>query len=151
MRLTSSAFAPGGQIPVHFTCEGADVSPPLAWSDPPVGVRSFALVCADPDAPGGTWYHWAVYDIATVMRSMHEHWLPTLVSPPQALNDFRRIGYGGPCPPRGASPHHYHFRLYALNVEQLGLGPHPHCRDVETAAGAHAIATAELIGLFGRG
>jgi len=150
MRLTSSVFVPDGWIPVHFTCDGADVSPPLAWSEPPDGIRSFALVCADPDAPGGVWYHWAICDIPPNMRALHQHWSPSSPAPPQAVNDFQRTGYGGPCPPRGARPHHYHFRLYALNVERLGLGPRAPCRDVEAAARTHAIATAELIGVYGR-
>jgi len=150
MRLTSSAFAPDERIPVRFTCDGADVSPPLVWTDPPAGTRSFALVCADPDAPGGVWYHWAIYDITMETRTLTESWPATRGVPPQAINDFRRAGYGGPCPPRGDAPHRYHFRLYALNVARLGLGPRAHCRDVDAAARSDAVATAELIGLYGR-
>ena len=150
MRLTSSAFAPDGRIPVRFTCDGADVSPPLAWTDPPAGTSSFALVCSDPDAPGGVWHHWAIYDIAPTTLALAEGWPPSRKLPPQAINDFRRAGYGGPCPPRGSAPHHYHFRLYALDVAELGLGARAHCRDVDAAARSHAIATAELIGLYGR-
>lgn len=150
MRLTSSAFAPGGRIPGSFTCDGMDASPPLAWSDPPTGVRSFALVVTDPDAPGGVWYHWVIYDIPAAAGSLDAHWPPDRPFPPQARNDFGRPGYGGPCPPAGAAPHHYHFRLHALNVERLGLGPHVACRDVEAAAGARAITTADLVGTYGR-
>lgn len=150
MRLTGPAFASGDWVPQRFTCDGADVSPPLAWSDPPAATRSFALVCADPDAPGGTWYHWAIYDIPPGVRALDEHWPPARAAPLQAINDFRRRGYGGPCPPRGAPAHHYQFRLYALNVEQLGVGPGAHCREVETTAQTHAIATAELIGVYQR-
>jgi len=72
MRLTSSAFAPDERIPVRFTCDGADVSPPLAWTDPPAGTRSFALICADPDAPGGVWHHWAIHDIPAETRALAE-------------------------------------------------------------------------------
>ncbi|MCW3474582.1 YbhB/YbcL family Raf kinase inhibitor-like protein [Limobrevibacterium gyesilva] len=150
MRLTSTDLAPNARIPTRFTCDGADVSPPLAWSDPPAATRSFALVCADPDAPGGVWYHWAIYDIPPTTLALHEHWPPAGASPPQATNDFRHPGYGGPCPPSGHRPHHYEFRLYALDVDRLGLKPHPHCRDVEAAARSHAIATAELIATYGR-
>lgn len=150
MQVNSPAFAANDRIPEQFTCDGTNNSPPLAWSDPPVEVRSFTLVCSDPDAPGGVWYHWAIYDIPPNMRALHEHWPPMRPSPPQAMNDFRRTGYGGPCPPRGAPPHHYHFRLYALNVEQLGLAARAHCRDVEAAARLHAVTSAELIGLYGR-
>lgn len=150
MRLTSPVFRSDGWIPVRFTCDGADVSPPLAWSEPPSSVRSFALVCADPDAPGGVWYHWAIYDLPPDQRALAEHWPPARAMPPQAVNDFRRSGYGGPCPPRGARPHRYQFRLYALSVERLGLAPAAKCREVEAAARAHAIATAELAGHYGR-
>lgn len=150
MRLTSSVFRADGWIPRHYTCDGADASPPLAWTDPPAGTRSFALVCADPDAPGGVWYHWAIYDLPADQRALAEQWPPSRRDPPQAVNDFRRLGYGGPCPPRGSHPHHYRFRLYALPVERLGLAASVRCREVEAAARAHAIATAELIGLYGR-
>jgi Raf kinase inhibitor-like YbhB/YbcL family protein len=150
MRLTSSVFRSDGWIPARFTCDGANVSPPLAWSDPPQGARSFALVCADPDAPRGVWYHWAIYDLSPNLRILSENWSTASPTPPQAVNDFRRSGYGGPCPPRGDRPHRYQFRLYALNVERLGLGRSVHCREVEAAAKAHAIAMAELTGLYGR-
>jgi Raf kinase inhibitor-like YbhB/YbcL family protein len=150
MRLTSSAFGSGDRIPVRFTCDGTDISPPLAWSDPPNGTRTFALVCADPDAPGGTWYHWAIYDIPAITHVLSEHWPSTRVPPPQGINDFGDVGYRGPCPPPG-TPHHYHFRLYALDVARLDLGPGVRCRAVEVAVRAQTIATAELIGIYGRG
>jgi Raf kinase inhibitor-like YbhB/YbcL family protein len=148
MRLTSSAFESNAWIPARYTCDGTNVSPPLAWTDPPAETRSFALVCTDPDAPGGVWYHWATYDIPATTHALTEHSPPTSKNPPQAINDFRRAGYGGPCPPRGDRPHRYRFRIYALNVPSLG--PQAHCRDVEAAARAHAIATAELVGLYQR-
>ena len=150
MRLISPAFAAGGPVPRHFTCDGGNVSPPLIWSDPPAGTRSLALVCADPDAPRGTWYHWAIYDIAPGIRSLEEHWPRTGTVPPQAINDFHRSGYDGPCPPAGARAHHYHFKLYALNVDHLVAAARTHCRQIEQASEAHAIATAELIGVYGR-
>jgi Raf kinase inhibitor-like YbhB/YbcL family protein len=150
MRLTSSAFASDGWIPRRFTCEGADESPPLAWSNVPAAARGFALVLSDPDAPGRTWYHWAVWDIPSQVR-----FLPLGVPAGQhgllqGTNDFRRPGYGGPCPPRGMSPHRYQFRLYALDVERLGLASGARCQDVEAGARARAIETAELVGVFGR-
>lgn len=150
MRLTSLAFASGDWIPVRFTCDGANWSPPLAWTAPPTETRSLALVCADPDAPSGTWYHWAMHDIPRGMRALEEHWTPARTAPPQAPNDFGHIGYGGPCPPLGAPAHRYHFLLSALNVEQLALAPQTHCCDVEVAARAHAITTAGPTGRYRR-
>ncbi len=149
MRLTSSAFESNEWIPVRYTCDGEDISPPLAWFDPPARVRSFALICSDPDAPRGVWYHWAIYDISAKMEEIRENWPPTRPLPPQALNDFGHMGYGGPCPPNGSHPHHYHFTLYALGVEQLDIVARPHCRQV-AAACSDALATAKLIGIYGR-
>jgi Raf kinase inhibitor-like YbhB/YbcL family protein len=150
MRLTSSVFAPNGRIPVQFTCDGANVSPPLTWSDPPAGTLGFALICADPDAPGGVWHHWGVYNIPPQTQALPEHWREARTAPSQAINDFGRAGYGGPCPPRGDAAHHYHFRLHALNVAQLSLGPHARCQQVDAAVRLHTIAVAELVGLYGR-
>ena len=150
MRLTSSAFPHEGKVPTRFTCDGADVSPPLAWSGPPAGTRSFAVVCSDPDAPAGTWYHWAIYDIPHSTTQLAEHWPANAGMPPQAFNDFRKKGYGGPCPPHGHGRHHYHFKLFALNVDHLGLPAAARARDVEEAAERHGIATAELVGVYSR-
>ena len=149
MRLTSSAFGSGAHVPARFTCDGDNVSPPLAWTDPPPSVRSFALICSDPDAPGGTWYHWGIYNIPPATRLLEAHW-PLAGPLPQAINDFGRAGYGGPCPPPGAHAHRYFFRLYALNIARLDVGAQPRCREVEAAAKAHAVATAELMGLYAR-
>jgi Raf kinase inhibitor-like YbhB/YbcL family protein len=125
------------------------VPPPLAWSDAPAETKSFALLCADPDAPGGTFYHWAIFDIPHTIRELDEHWLATGPWPQQATNDFGRKGYGGPCPPPGPA-HRYVFRLYALNVERLGVPARVRCPEVEAAARAHAMITAELMGVYGR-
>jgi hypothetical protein len=150
MQLTSEGFENGGKIPAPFTCDGAEVSPALAWSGEPVKTRSFALVCSDPDAPSGTWYHWAIFDIPAAIHALAEGHSPAIVSPPQAINDFGKRGYGGPCPPHGHGNHHYHFTLYALDVERLGIPGAPRCREVEKAAKRHAIASADLIGRYGR-
>jgi Raf kinase inhibitor-like YbhB/YbcL family protein len=150
MRLTSTAFASNAWIPAQFTCDGRDASPPLAWSNPPVMVRSFALVCSDPDAPGGTWYHWAIWDIAPTTLALPANLPPMQAGPPQGTNDFGRVGYSGPCPPPGARPHRYLFRLYALDRARLGLSTNIRCRDVDTGARVRAIETAELVGLYGR-
>ena len=150
MRLTSSAFASDSQVPVRFTCDGEDVSPPLAWTDPSSSAQSFALICSDPDAPGETWYHWAIYDIPQAIRSLDEHRKAGDPGARQAINDFGRKGYGGPCPPPGSRAHRYVFRLYALNVAHLDVDPDARCPEVEAAAKAHAIASAELVGLYAR-
>jgi Raf kinase inhibitor-like YbhB/YbcL family protein len=150
MRLTTMAFTSNSAVPKRYTCDGADVSPPLQWSGAPAETRSFALVCADPDAPAGVWYHWAAYDIPAAMTGLAEHCPPDLADFAQARNDFGKRGYGGPCPPRGHGRHHYRFKLFALDVETLGLGPSAGCRDVEQKAEAHAIATAELVGVYSR-
>ena len=149
MQLTSPAFMAYEWIPERYTCDGDDISPPLSWSHPPDHTRSFALVCSDPDAPHGTWYHWAIYDIPAATRELPENWPQTQATPPQGLNDFGHMGYGGPCPPNGERPHHYHFTLYALDIEKLSVPARPHCRHV-VAACANALAQAKLIGLYGR-
>ena len=152
MRLNSSAFADGAAIPRHFTCDGEDVSPAFDWSDPPAPTRSFVLLCDDPDAPGGVWHHWAVYDIPANQRGLAEGAVRDSDRKDfkQAINDFRRPGYGGPCPPRGHGFHHYHFRLLALSCAELGLPGTPTCKEVAQAAIRHTCAEAILIGLYER-
>jgi len=150
MELASVAFGQNGKIPARFTCEGENVSPPLAWSGVPAGTRSFALVCSDPDAPSGTWYHWAAFDIPADRRALAERVPAGSAALLQAVNDFGKSGYGGPCPPPGHGTHHYAFVLYALKVEHLDVAAGAHCREVERAAKAQAIATARLTGLYAR-
>jgi Raf kinase inhibitor-like YbhB/YbcL family protein len=151
-QLRSPAFADGAPVPLRHTCEGDDLSPPLAWSDAPAGTRSFALLCDDPDAPAGTWHHWALFDIPAATSRVDEGVPGAEVAGTmrQAVNDFGRLGYGGPCPPRGHGVHHYHFRLLALGVASLGLTGRVGCPEVERAARPHTLATAELVGTFGR-
>jgi Raf kinase inhibitor-like YbhB/YbcL family protein len=152
MRLRSSAFADGAAIPRRFSCEGEDVSPPLEWSDVPAGAKSFTVICEDPDAPGGTFHHWAAFDISGTQSDLpldagHQ---AQRLGFKQATNDFERTGYSGPCPPGGA-PHHYHFRLLALSVEQLsGLPANPSCREVDREARKHLLAEAILVGVYRR-
>jgi len=150
MQLTSTAFGHDCDIPERFTCNGANISPQLAWSGAPAGTRSFAVVCSDPDAPSGIWYHWAAFDIPVGTRELAENHSPKGTRVRQAINDFGRPGYGGPCPPRGHGSHHYHFTLYALDIEHLGVAVGAQCRDVVKAAKPHAIATANLVGLYAR-
>jgi Raf kinase inhibitor-like YbhB/YbcL family protein len=146
LNLTSDAFKNGQPIPVQYTCDGADQTPSLHWADPPAGAKSFALVIDDPDAPSGTFRHWGVYDIPASARSVGGgQRIGTEVS-----NDFGKPGYGGPCPPKGHGPHHYHFKLFALDVDRLNLRPNSKVADVENEAKKHAIATGELIGTYER-
>lgn len=144
--LTSDAFKDGQAIPVQYTCDGAGETPVLHWGEPPPGTKSFALVIEDPDAPSGIFHHWGVYDIHSSIRSIGgSQRIGTEVA-----NDFGKPGYGGPCPPKGHGPHHYHFKLFALNVDRLGISPGARVVDVENAAKQHAVAEGELMGTYER-
>lgn len=150
--LRSNAFADGKSIPVRFTCEGEDISPPLQWSGPPQGAQSFVLLLDDPDAPSGRWHHWAVYDIPADIRSLPEDFAAreNISGIGQAIGDSHRAGYAGPCPPRGHGTHRYQFHLLALSIEHLPVKPRAHCTEVEGAARAHMLDEAILTGLFKR-
>ena len=149
--LTSGAFTEGALIPNKHTCEGEDLSPPLRWSNPPPGTRSFVLIADDPDAPAGTWVHWVIFNIPIDVRGLAEG-LPAQEALPndaqQGLNDSREIGYGGPCPPPG-KPHRYYFKLYALDCE-LALKSRATKAQVVEAMRGHVLAEAQLMGRFGR-
>jgi len=149
MKLVSNAFADGAAIPRRFTCDGENLSPPLQWSGVPEGSQSFVLLCDDPDAPAGTWHHWAVYDIPPAITEFAVNAAQN-TRMKQAVNDFRKVGYGGPCPPHGHGPHHYHFRLLALSMEDLPAKANASCRDIEREARKHAIAEAILVGWYER-
>lgn len=149
MKLRSKAFADGSAIPRRFTCDGDNVSPPLEWSDAPAGTRSFVLLCDDPDAPAGTWHHWAVYDIAPTESGLAENATQD-ANLKQAVNDFREVGYGGPCPPHRHGPHHYHFRLLALSVDHIRVSANASWRDVEREARKSTLAEATLVGWYER-
>jgi len=152
MRLNSSAFTDGSAIPRQFTCDGEDLSPPLDWSDAPAGTHSFVLLCDDPDAPAGTWHHWAAYDIPADQTALASgaarH--ASRQGFKQAANDFQQLGYGGPCPPHRHGPHHYHFRLLALSIDRLAMRKDPSCRDVEREARRHVLAEAIFVGVYER-
>ena len=150
MRLSSDAFPDGGAIPRRFTCDGDDISPPLAWTDVPMAARSLTLLCDDPDAPAGVWRHWAIYDIAPASTGLGEGAGDARADFKQGINDFRRPCYNGPCPPRGHGLHHYHFRLLALSVASLTLRDEPTCRDVEREARKHLLSEATLVGVYQR-
>ncbi|WP_245422013.1 YbhB/YbcL family Raf kinase inhibitor-like protein [Alsobacter soli] len=149
LRLESPAFRPGAAIPRRYTCDGENVSPALEWSGAPEGALSFAILCDDPDAPGGVWRHWAVYDLPPTLRRLPEGAGAEGVSR-QAVNDFGHPGYGGPCPPRGHGAHRYRFRLLALSTDILHVPSTASCRMVEQEARKHLLAEAVLEGVYGR-
>ena len=149
MKLVSSAFADGAAVPRRFTCDGENLSPPLQWSDAPTGTRSFVLLCDDPDAPAGTWHHWAAYDLPPTVTELAVGAAQNK-NIKQAVNDFRKTGYGGPCPPRGHGPHHYHFRLLALSTDHLPAQANASCPEIEREARKYTIAEATLVGWYKR-
>jgi Raf kinase inhibitor-like YbhB/YbcL family protein len=150
--LTSTAFRDGAAIPVKHTCDGGDVSPPLAWSGAPAGTRSFALIADDPDAPAGSWVHWVVYNVPAAVSELPENVAKVealdLGGARQGRNDFRRPGYGGPCPPPGPA-HRYFFTLYALDAP-LMLKAGAQRKDLETAMEGHVLGSAPLLGTYAR-
>lgn len=150
--LTSSAFAHHQRIPRKFTCQGDDISPALDWTGTPTGTRSFALICSDPDAPSGTWYHWGLYNIPPDLTQLEQGIpkTPEVGRIRQAVSDFRKPGYGGPCPPMGHGDHRYQFRLFALDIERLSLSGRVGCRDLETSIKGHVLAEAQLTGHYSR-
>ncbi len=150
MRIASSAFTEGATIPRRFTCDGENLSPPLEWSEAPAETRSFVLLCDDPDAPAGTWHHWAVYDIPAGHGGLGEGIRPDDNAVGQATNDFHRLGYGGPCPPRGHGAHRYCFRLLALSIDRVPPLAHNTCVAIEREARKHLLAEATLVGVYER-
>ena len=153
--LQSSAFDNGGTIPQKFTCDGADVSPALTWTDPPAGTKSFALIMDDPDAPPGTWVHWVIYDIPGDAKGLEEgvEKKETLKNGAQqglvwGVDSFTKVGYFGPCPPPG-KPHRYYFKLYALS-STLTLHPKATKFDVEKAIRGIILAETQWMGKYGR-
>lgn len=149
--IKSSAFSQGQPIPKNHTCEGSDLSIPLRWTDPPAGTKSFALIADDPDAPMGTWVHWVVYDLPAEARELTEDISKEETlrdGTKQGLNDFRRVGYGGPCPPPG-KPHRYFFKLYALD-KKLGLAPRATKPQILDAMKDHVLAEAQVMGTYKR-
>ncbi|MFC1617625.1 YbhB/YbcL family Raf kinase inhibitor-like protein [Candidatus Margulisiibacteriota bacterium] len=150
MQLTSSAFSNNGLIPQKYTCDDIDVSPPLHWTDPPENTKSFTLICDDPDSPSGDWSHWVVWNIPANCRGLSEN-IPKISSvadsAQQGTNDYRRIGYSGPCPPSGK--HRYFFRLFALDTF-LNLDATTSKDEVLDEIKGHVLAKAELMGKYSR-
>ena len=150
IKLTSSAFKDGAMIPARYTCDGKDIYPPLNWSEFPEGTKSFALICDDPDAPIGTWVHWVVYNIPDNVTAFPENVPPhksVMGNILQGITDFRRIGYGGPCPPRGT--HRYYFKIYALDT-MLNLPAGATKRELLRAMEGHILVEGQLMGRYGR-
>ena len=150
-QIKSRGFIQGQAIPKKFTCDGQDVSPYLIWTDPPAGTKSFALIADDPDAPMGTWVHWVLYDLPAETGQLPEG-VPPLETledgTKQGMTDFKRVGYGGPCPPPG-KPHRYFFKLYAVD-KKLGLPPKATKEQVLNAIQGHTLGEAQLMGTYKR-
>jgi Raf kinase inhibitor-like YbhB/YbcL family protein len=149
LSIASPAFADGETIPERYSRMGGNESPPLRWNGTPEGARSFALIVDDPDAPGGVFRHWAIYDIPADRRELRPGEVGT-TDLPQARNDFGDRGYGGPQPPAGHGPHRYRFKLLALDVATLNVAADTDVRSIENAAEPHVIERAQLTGLFER-
>jgi Raf kinase inhibitor-like YbhB/YbcL family protein len=150
LQLTSAAFKDREPIPVQYTCDGKNISPPLSWSDSPDKTKSFVLIVDDPDAPRGVWVHWIIYNLPASAAGLAED-AKTSSLPGEAkqmTNDFRLPGYGGPCPPHG-KPHRYFFRLFALDAT-LDLKPAATRKDLEDAMAKHILAQTQLMGIYRR-
>ena len=144
--LTSAAFQHGADISRKYTCDAEDVSPPLRWTNAPAATKSFALIADDPDAPGGAWVHWVIYDLPADTKELPEAVAKTEALPSgakQGVNDFRNLGYNGPCPPPG-SAHRYYFRLYALDAPSDLKAQATKLQVLEAIKG-HALGAAELM------
>lgn len=150
IRMTSAAFEAGGMIPIQYTCDGQDISPPLSWGDVPEGSASIALVCDDPDAPVGTWVHWVLFDLPPETRNLPEN-IPAVENLENGgrhgTNDWHKLGYGGPCPPGGT--HRYYFKIYALD-KKTGLSEDSTKAQLLKAMEGHILAEGELMGRYKR-
>jgi len=148
--VSSSAFQEGSMIPEKYTCDGEDVSPPLKWTGTPEGTKSLALISDDPDAPMGTWVHWVLWNIPASVRELAENVSPKPELPDgsrQGISDFRRPGYGGPCPLSGV--HRYYFKVYALDT-MLDLPSSTREADLVKAMKGHVLAEGQLVGKYSR-
>ena len=145
--VTSPAYGEDQTIPRRFTCDGANLSPALAWHGAPEGTEGFALVMDDPDAPRGTFTHWVLFDLPAALDGLAEGDRATGIG---GRNDFGTTGYGGPCPPRGHGPHRYQATLYALSVASLGLRAGAGRDRVAAAMAGHVLGEACLTGRYER-
>ncbi|MBW1972013.1 MAG: YbhB/YbcL family Raf kinase inhibitor-like protein [Deltaproteobacteria bacterium] len=150
IEIKSDAFEDGGMIPKKYTCDGEDISPPLRWSSFIEGTKTFAIICDDPDAPMGTWVHWVIFNIPATVNELPENIPPKEVlemKAKQGTNDFRKIGYGGPCPPGGT--HRYYFKIYALDTK-INLDPGITKSQLLKAIKDHILAEGQLMGRYSR-
>ena len=150
MQITSSAFIEEGMIPSKYTCDGQNISPPLAWTDAPAGTKSFALICDDPDAPMGTWVHWVAWNIPPTISKLDENITAQKESAngmKQGNNSWPEIGYGGPCPPSGT--HRYYFKLYALDA-LLEIKPGATKEQLLKGMKGHILAEGHVMGKYQR-
>ncbi len=145
IEIISTAFAPNSIIPKRYTCDGENLSPPLSWKNIPAETTSLALIMDDPDAPMGTFVHWVIFNIPSEVTEFAEGEKGIGI---EGINDFRKVGYGGPCPPRG-STHRYFFKIYALDTE-LNFDQTTRKKDLEQAMQGHILAQGELVGRYGR-
>jgi Raf kinase inhibitor-like YbhB/YbcL family protein len=151
LTVSSPVITGDGRIPAKYTCDGEGVSPPLDWSPGPAATESYALIVDDPDAPGGSFTHWLMYNIPLNTTRLEEHVAASVRlgdGTLQGKNSYGRAGYGGPCPPPG-NPHHYRFSVYALDT-RLKLGPGASKDDLMKAMRGHVLAQGELTGTYGR-
>jgi Raf kinase inhibitor-like YbhB/YbcL family protein len=144
-RISSPAFADGADIPLRHTCDGDNLSPRLTWTEVPDGTRAFALIVDDPDAPGGTFTHWVLFNMPAGVRELGQG--GAIGSP--GRNSFGTTGYGGPCPPPGDQAHRYRFRLHALDVPSIRASTGTR-DEIERAIEGHVLATAQLVGKYRR-
>lgn len=150
--MQSNDFTDGQRLNIDQTCEGKNISPSLSWGNGVVGVKSFSIVCDDPDAPSKTWVHWVIFNIPASVNS-----LPAAVSADaelpsgarQGVTDFGTVGFGGACPPKGHGTHHYFFKIYALDT-MLDLQAGCSKADLETAMTGHILAGGQLVGTYSR-
>lgn len=150
IKIESPAFKYGDFIPSIYTCDGANISPPLKWEGIPEGTKSIALICDDPDAPIGDWVHWVLYNIPPETKELKENIPPEKILKDNSihgLNDWKKYGYGGPCPPSGV--HRYYFKIFALDIK-LNLGPGATKKQLLDAMKGHIISQGELMGKYQR-
>jgi Raf kinase inhibitor-like YbhB/YbcL family protein len=147
--VNSPAFSEGSTIPKKYTLDGENISPPVKWVDPPQGTRSFAILCEDPDAPSGTFRHWAMCNIGADQTGLSEGF-GTRPDGEFAQNDFGHARYDGPRPPQGHGLHHYHFRVAALDTDHIEVSPEQNAVELWRAVQPHILAQAETVGTYQR-